>query len=168
MQFTKKSRHRRTETNTVHKSNGYLDIKNCSTYKNSDTHLKKPVLIRQIYLKTICIKVWKFHPGTHDSQTISFRPRVDSQFSHESDMATEYFKMPEFTQEHSPLFIFQVENLFCTLLACLKIKECINVFPFPWIVAPAWFLLSVYLLEIARLICEQNLEHTEFKNTSLV
>ena len=28
------------------------------------THLKQPVLIRQIYLKTICVKVWKFHPGT--------------------------------------------------------------------------------------------------------
>ena len=28
------------------------------------TRLKQPVLIRQIYLKTICVKVWKFHPGT--------------------------------------------------------------------------------------------------------
>ena len=26
---------------------------------------------------------------------------------------------------------------------------------------------SVYLLEIARLICEKNLEHAEFKNSSL-
>ena len=45
-------------------SRGYLDIKNCSTYKNNDTHLKQPVLIRQINLKTKCIKVWKFHPVT--------------------------------------------------------------------------------------------------------
>ena len=49
---------------TVHKKQGYLDNKNCSTYKINDTHLKQPVLIRQKYLKTICIKVWKFHPGT--------------------------------------------------------------------------------------------------------
>ena len=48
-----------------------------------------------------------------DSQTTSFRPGIDSQFSHGSDMATECFKMLEFTQKHSPLFIFQVENLFC-------------------------------------------------------
>ena len=97
---------------------------------------------------------------------MSFRPGVDSQFSHGSDMATECFKMSEVTQKHSPLFIFQVENLFCTL--CLQIKECTaytSLF-FRWIVAPAWILLSAYLLEIARLICEKNLAHTEFKNTS--
>ena len=35
-------------------------------------------------------------------------------------MATECFKMLEFTQKHSPFFIFQVENLLCTL--CLQIK----------------------------------------------
>ena len=46
------------------KGRGYLDIKNCSTYKSNDTHLKQPVLIRQINLKAICITVCKFHPGT--------------------------------------------------------------------------------------------------------
>ena len=46
------------------KSRGYLDIKNCSTYKNNDTHLKQPVFIRQIYLRTICMKVWKLYPFT--------------------------------------------------------------------------------------------------------
>ena len=54
----------RTYIHTFTKSRGYLDIKNCSTHKNNDTHLKEPVLIRQIYIKTICVKGWKFHPGT--------------------------------------------------------------------------------------------------------
>ena len=56
--------HIHTYIHTFTKSRGYLDIKNCSTHKNNDTHLKEPVLIRQIYLKTICVKGWKFHPGT--------------------------------------------------------------------------------------------------------
>ena len=95
--------------------------KKCSTYKNNDTHLKQPVLIRQMYLKTICIKVWKFIM-THESQTISFRPWVDSQTSHGSDIPIGYFMMLEFTQKQgSLLLIFQVENSFRTL--CLKIKE---------------------------------------------
>ena len=33
----------------------YSDIKFCSSYKNSGTHLKPTVFIRPIYLKTICI-----------------------------------------------------------------------------------------------------------------
>ena len=47
---------------------------------------------------------------------------VDSQFSQGCDMATEYFKMSQFIQKHSTLFMFQDENLFSTL--CHQIKEC--------------------------------------------
>ena len=59
--------------------------KYCSTYKNYDTHLKHPVLIWQIYLKTITIKVWKFHPG-RCLPDHNFRPGVDSLFSHGSEI----------------------------------------------------------------------------------
>ena len=60
-------------------------------------------------------------------------------------MATECFKMSEFTQKHSPLFIFR---LFFFGESSHLLEFCV-------------------LLEIARFICETNLEHAEFKNTSL-
>ena len=65
-------------------------------------------------LKTVTLTktMTRVCPSSHgDYQTIRFRPGVDSQISHGSDMETDYFKISEFTQKHSPLFMFQVVNL---------------------------------------------------------
>ena len=84
-----------------------LDIKNCSTYKSNETHLKQPVLIRLIYLRAMCITACKFHPGTWllDQGSI---PNFHMDLTWQQIM----FQDVRFTQKHSPLFIFQVENLF--------------------------------------------------------
>ena len=44
---------------------------------------------------------------SRDSQTISFLSGV----AHGSDLVTDYFKMSECSDKHSPLFTVQVENL---------------------------------------------------------
>ena len=72
----------------------------------NDTHLKQPVLIRRLYLRLYAEKVERF-ALPRDSQTISFRPVVDSQISHGGRIFQDVvFAKKKQKKKHSPLFIF--------------------------------------------------------------
>ena len=65
-------------------------------YSDNGTHPRRTVLIRQIYIETICIHDWKFYLVS--DWVMCFGPGVDTQYLQGSGMSTESVEVTKLLQ----------------------------------------------------------------------